>query len=142
MYSMYLLKLAVLTGIANLASATYSCTNLTLLKGAVETDVFYVYSAEEVPYNVSTGVPAYCDINAKISNRINIWAKFPLNSNATYNSIWNARFTQYGCGGGCGTNPFLTDEFASSLVAGYAISTNDMGMWNSFFPYCIYLLCQ
>lgn len=132
---MHLLKLAAFAAITNFASAAYTCDNITLFQGAVETDVFWVYSAEVVAANASTGVPAYCDINAKISNRINIWAKFPLNSNATFNSTWNARFTQYGCGGGCGVNSFLTDEFASSLIAGYAISTTDMGMncdllWN------------
>lgn len=129
---MYLLKFAALAAISNIASAAYTCNNITLFQGAVETDVFYIYSAEVIAANASTGVPAYCDINAKISNRINIWAKFPLNSNATFNSTWNYRFTQYGCGGGCGVNSFLTDEFASSLIAGYAISTTDMGMSDNF----------
>jgi hypothetical protein len=123
---MLLSTIAAVVGFASVSSASYSCNNFTLFNGPVETDIFWVYKSTLIAYNATTKVPAYCDIQAKISNRINVWAKFPV---ASSNSTWNGRFTQYGCGGGCGYNPFVSGtDPSSALISGYAVSTTDMGM--------------
>jgi hypothetical protein len=109
---------------ATAVSASYTCTNVTLLSGIAETDIFAVFNSSIVSFNETTQVPEYCDIEVKIGGRIIVWLKFPIESS------WNGRYSQYGCGGGCGYNAFEDGTDADApLKAGYAIATTDMGMF-------------
>ena len=116
----YSLISPAIIGFIHIASASYSCTNLTLASGIADTETYFLLTSTLIPYNTSNDAPEYCDISAKIGGRIGLWAKFPTD--------WNGRFSQYGCGGGCGYNPFDDDtDFVTPLQQGYAVTTTDMG---------------
>ena len=109
-----------IAGFSQVAFASYSCSNLTFTNGIADTDIYFVTTSTLVPYNTTNDAPEYCDISAKIGGRIGLWAKFPTD--------WNGRFSQYGCGGACGYNPFDDDtDFVTPLQQGYAVTTTDMG---------------
>ncbi|RDW91434.1 carboxylic ester hydrolase-17 [Coleophoma crateriformis] len=112
--------LLAVSSLLSVAQAAFSCSNITLFGGVTETDTFYVTSSSLVAADAATAVPEHCNITARIGGRITVWAHLP--------TEWNGRFSQYGCGGGCGYNPFEDGtDTAAPLKAGYAISTTDMG---------------
>jgi hypothetical protein len=107
---------------AHLAAAAYSCENLTSFSNLLEVDSLTISSASIVAANSTTGVPSYCDVVGSIGGRIGVWFKLP------DADVWNGRYSQYGCGGACGYNPFTSGtDPGPPITAGYALGTNNMG---------------
>lgn len=108
--------------LVTLAGASTTCSDLVTFTSLLEVDSVVITSASTVAANSTSGAPSYCDVVGQIGGRIGVWFKLP------DGDAWNTRYTQYGCGGACGYNPFEdgTDPVAP-LAAGYAIGTTDMG---------------